>query len=96
MSGAQLNPTVTLAALLWGRVSGRRALALGCAQLAGAAAGAALLRLLAPPARALCLTLPAPGLAVYKVNILLLPFNFKVYLSIDQIGLLQYLHWWTS
>nr|XP_049695508.1 aquaporin-like isoform X2 [Helicoverpa armigera]XP_049695510.1 aquaporin-like isoform X3 [Helicoverpa armigera]XP_049695511.1 aquaporin-like isoform X2 [Helicoverpa armigera]XP_049695512.1 aquaporin-like isoform X3 [Helicoverpa armigera]XP_049695513.1 aquaporin-like isoform X3 [Helicoverpa armigera]XP_049695516.1 aquaporin-like isoform X3 [Helicoverpa armigera]XP_049695517.1 aquaporin-like isoform X4 [Helicoverpa armigera] len=45
-SGAQLNPAVTLAALLWGRMSRRRAAAEALAQLAGAAAGAGAARAL--------------------------------------------------
>ncbi|KAL0894316.1 hypothetical protein ABMA27_014313 [Loxostege sticticalis] len=73
ISCAFLNPTVTLAAALRGRVARGAAAALVGAQLAGACAGAGALRLLAPPAQdeataaaALCLTLPADNISVYK------------------------------
>ncbi|KAH9646008.1 hypothetical protein HF086_017537 [Spodoptera exigua] len=59
VSGAQLNPTVTLAALLWGRMSRRRALCEALAQLAGAALGAAALRaLLGGRVAGACATVP--------------------------------------
>lgn len=48
VSGAMFNPTVTLAAVLWGRVSVRRAAAMVPTQLAGATLGAAALRALSP------------------------------------------------
>ncbi|KAJ0180814.1 hypothetical protein K1T71_004218 [Dendrolimus kikuchii] len=71
ISGAHFNPTVTLAAAVWGRVGRARAAAMALAQLAGAALGATALHLLRPqpaPAgeRALCVTLPAPAPAAYK------------------------------
>ncbi|KAF9422268.1 hypothetical protein HW555_002077, partial [Spodoptera exigua] len=59
VSGAQLNPTVTLAALVWGRMSRRRALCEALAQLAGAALGAAALRaLLGGRVAGACATVP--------------------------------------
>ncbi|XP_026747734.1 aquaporin AQPcic-like isoform X2 [Trichoplusia ni] len=70
VSGAQLNPAVTLAALVWGRVSWARALCMAGAQLAGAGAGAGLLRLLRAAEAELCVTQPAPGLAPYKAALL--------------------------
>lgn len=70
VSGAQLNPAVTLAALVWGRVSWARALCMAGAQLAGAGAGAGLLRLLRAAEAELCVTRPAPGLAPYQAALL--------------------------
>ncbi|XP_030035692.1 aquaporin AQPcic [Manduca sexta] len=67
ISGAQMNPTVTLASMVWGRVSGARGLAMMAAQLAGATLGGAALHLLQPAdTPALCVTAPAPHLSVYK------------------------------
>ncbi|KAM3955596.1 aquaporin AQPcic [Aphomia sociella] len=68
ISGAQLNPTVTLAGAVMGRWSPRAALAEAAAQLLGATAGAGLLRGLG---RGLgrgdaCLTLPAEGVGPYQ------------------------------
>lgn len=72
VSGAQFNPTVTLAALVWGRVSRRRALCEVAAQLAGAALGGGVLRVLRPAAAALCVTRPAlPALAAALLEALL-------------------------
>lgn len=72
VSGAMLNPTVTLAAVVRGRVGAAAGAALAAAQLAGAAAGPGLLRLLAPPradaAALACLTLPADHLPAYQVG----------------------------
>ncbi|CAH0605011.1 unnamed protein product [Chrysodeixis includens] len=70
VSGAQMNPTVTLAALVWGRVSWARALSMAGAQLAGAVLGAGLLRLLRAAEAELCVTQPAAGLAPYKAALL--------------------------
>ncbi|CAB3239357.1 unnamed protein product [Arctia plantaginis] len=70
ISGAFFNPTVLLAAVLWGRVGGRRALALGGAQLAGAVLGAGALHALQPAAAASCVTRPAPGLPLHEAALI--------------------------
>jgi len=62
-SGAHLNPAVTLAFWAAGRFPGRRVLPYVAAQLAGAALGAAGLRLLAAPGSLLGATLPAHSAA---------------------------------
>ncbi|XP_041977413.1 probable aquaporin TIP4-2 isoform X1 [Aricia agestis] len=62
VSGAQLNPAVTLAAALRRRQAATRAALEVCAQLAGAALGAAALLLLRPSLLPPCCTLPAPHL----------------------------------
>ncbi|KAJ8725975.1 hypothetical protein PYW08_004158 [Mythimna loreyi] len=59
VSGAQFNPTVTLAALVWGRVSWLRAGVEAAAQLAGGALGAGVLCALRPAGAACCVTRPA-------------------------------------
>lgn len=62
VSGAQYNPTVTLAAAIWGRFGRTRAAAMMAAQLAGASLGAGALHLLRPrPLPALCVTQPMAG-----------------------------------
>lgn len=62
ISGAMFNPVVLLAAVMWGRVGARRGAAVLAAQVVGAAAGAALLRVGGPALLAGALTTPAPGL----------------------------------
>ncbi|XP_013180366.1 PREDICTED: aquaporin AQPAn.G-like [Papilio xuthus] len=62
VSGAMMNPAVTLAAVVVGHRSARRGATYLAAQAAGAAAGGALLRALAPGAPAACRTLPAPNI----------------------------------
>lgn len=68
ISGAMMNPTVTLAAVVWGRVSAVRAIVMFAAQLAGGAAGAAALAALVPAGGSLagCLTVPAPGVSTAR------------------------------
>ncbi|XP_039746620.1 lens fiber major intrinsic protein-like, partial [Pararge aegeria] len=66
VSGAHFNPTVTLAALLAGRVRAAHGAAALAAQLAGALAGAAGLRALAPGALARCVTRPADHVSDYQ------------------------------
>ncbi|XP_013197448.2 aquaporin AQPAn.G isoform X1 [Amyelois transitella] len=68
VSGAQLNPTVTLAAVVTGRVTAAAGALEAGAQLAGAACGGGLLRLLAPAPvpDSYCVTAPAAGLPIYK------------------------------
>ncbi|XP_038215248.1 probable aquaporin TIP4-3, partial [Zerene cesonia] len=68
ISGAQLNPTVTLARALGGHESAGRALALAAAQLAGALLGAAAAAALGA-APAACLTRPADGVAPYQAAV---------------------------
>lgn len=64
-----MNPTVTLAALVWGRMSRRRAACEALAQLAGAALGAAALRtLLGLPAAEACATVPAAYFGPFQVS----------------------------
>lgn len=59
-----MNPTVTLAAVLWGRVGRARGAAMVLSQLAGATVGGAALQAVRPAgARALCVTAPAAGLS---------------------------------
>lgn len=62
ISGAFFNPTVVLAAALWGRVTWRRAVCLAVAQLLGATLGAAALRALRPIGAVACVTRPAADL----------------------------------
>lgn len=69
MSGAQFNPTVTLAALLSGRMARRRALLEVGAQLAGGALGAGLARR-GEGGGAACLTLPAASLPAWQAALL--------------------------
>ncbi|CAK1581419.1 unnamed protein product [Parnassius mnemosyne] len=64
ISGAMINPTVTLAAVVAGRLSGARGALYALAQAGGAAAGGALLRALAPRAAACCRTCPAPHVSL--------------------------------
>ncbi|CAG9784074.1 unnamed protein product [Diatraea saccharalis] len=80
LCGAMMNPTVTLAAVLRGRITARVGAAYAAAQLLGAAAAPALTALVAPSAltaltapahnltstAALCVTRPADGLPLYK------------------------------
>ncbi|XP_059045222.1 aquaporin AQPcic-like, partial [Achroia grisella] len=76
ISGAQLNPTVTVAGLVAGRWGAAAAAAEVAAQLLGAALGGALLRAAAPAslatpaaphaAAAACLTLPANGVSPHQ------------------------------
>lgn len=69
ISGAQLNPTVTLAAALWGRVGWGRAACMAGAQLCGAACGAVALAALLPggaSAAGACNTVPAAGLGAAR------------------------------
>ena len=61
VSGAHVNPAVTLAFWAAGRFPGRRVLPYVGAQLAGALAGSGLVRLVATAGSALGATLPAPG-----------------------------------
>jgi aquaporin Z len=61
VSGAHVNPAVTLAFWAAGRFPGRRVLPYVGAQLAGALAGSGLVRLVATTGSALGATLPAPG-----------------------------------
>lgn len=68
VSGAMMNPAVTLAAVVAGHRSVRRGAVYLAAQAAGAAAGGALLRALAPGAPAACRTLPAPALGAAQVR----------------------------
>ncbi|GAA4026769.1 aquaporin [Hymenobacter glaciei] len=60
-SGAHVNPAVTVAFWATGRFSGRRVLPYVLAQLAGAALGSFLVKLIAGPASTLGATLPAHG-----------------------------------
>ncbi|XP_068629627.1 aquaporin-like [Battus philenor] len=62
VSGAMMNPAVTLAATVAGRVGAARGAALAAAQAAGALAGGAALQALRPGAAAACCTRPAPAL----------------------------------
>ncbi|XP_053623342.1 aquaporin AQPAe.a-like isoform X2 [Plodia interpunctella] len=68
VSGSQLNPTVTLAAVVTGRVPALAGALEAAAQLLGALAGGALLRLLAPAPlpHGFCVTRPRQGLSIYK------------------------------
>ncbi|XP_022819802.1 aquaporin-like [Spodoptera litura] len=67
VSGAQMNPTVTLAALVWGRMSRRRAACEMLAQLAGAVLGAAALRaLLGLRAAETCATVPVAFIGPFQ------------------------------
>ncbi|MBG8552444.1 MIP/aquaporin family protein [Hymenobacter guriensis] len=63
VSGAHVNPAVTLGFWAAGRFPGRRVLPYVAAQLVGAFAGSALVKLLAAPGSALGATLPAHGAA---------------------------------
>lgn len=60
-SGAHVNPAVTVGFWAMGRFPGRRVLPYVLAQLAGAALGSALVKLVATPASNLGATLPAHG-----------------------------------
>ena len=60
-SGAHINPAVTVAFWARGRFPGRRVLPYAEAQLAGAALGSFLVRLIATPGSSLGATLPAHG-----------------------------------
>ncbi|CAH2072919.1 unnamed protein product, partial [Iphiclides podalirius] len=66
ISGAMMNPTVTLAAAVCGRVGWAKGAAYCAAQLAGALAGGAALHALAPAAAACCRTAPAAGVATSR------------------------------
>ncbi|XP_045491164.1 aquaporin-like, partial [Colias croceus] len=74
ISGAQLNPAVTLARALGGHESAARALLLAGAQLAGALLGAAAAAALGA-APAACLTRPADRVPLYQVHLLLLDYT---------------------
>ncbi|TGE21849.1 aquaporin [Hymenobacter aquaticus] len=63
VSGAHVNPAVTLGFWAAGRFPGRRVLPYVAAQLAGAFAGSALVRLIATPGSTLGATLPAHDVA---------------------------------
>ncbi|MCR5887145.1 aquaporin [Hymenobacter sp. J193] len=63
VSGAHVNPAVTLGFWATGRFPGRRVLPYVAAQLVGAFTGSALVKLLAVPGSALGATLPAHGAA---------------------------------
>ncbi|KPJ04944.1 Aquaporin AQPcic [Papilio xuthus] len=77
VSGAMMNPAVTLAAVVVGHRSARRGATYLAAQAAGAAAGGALLRALAPGAPAACRTLPAPNIGAAQVHTVLKKLNFS-------------------
>ncbi|CAH2085970.1 unnamed protein product [Euphydryas editha] len=66
VSGAQLNPTVTLAAVLTQRISGLRAAVMSASQLAGGILGAVVLYLLASEAVHSCVTKPAIYISLYQ------------------------------
>lgn len=68
VSGAHLNPTVTLAAVLTQRISGLRAAVMSVSQLVGGILGAVTLRLLASQAVQSCVTKPASYISLYQVN----------------------------
>ena len=63
VSGAHLNPAVTLGFWAAGRFAGRRVLPYAAAQLLGALTGAAVLRLLLPGSATLGATLPGAAVA---------------------------------
>ncbi|XP_026489924.2 aquaporin AQPAn.G-like isoform X1 [Vanessa tameamea] len=66
VSGAHLNPTVTLAAALSGRVPTLRAIIMCISQLIGGVLGAGVLYLLASPAGRACVTKPASFISIYQ------------------------------
>ncbi len=72
VSGAHLNPAVTLGFWAAGRFPGRRVLPYAVAQLVGAGAGSALVKLVAAPGSTLGATLPAHGAGqAFGVEVLL-------------------------
>ncbi|XP_050345439.1 aquaporin AQPAn.G-like isoform X2 [Nymphalis io] len=66
VSGAHLNPTVTLAAALSGRVPTLRAIIMCVSQLVGGVLGAGVLHLLAAPVGRTCVTKPASFISIYQ------------------------------